>query len=63
MKATARTQTEQTREECKMNRQDFFEWLDTIIDKGNSDWELVEDFADGNIWVRFTNIEEDEDND
>lgn len=46
-----------------MNRQDFFEWLDTIIDKGNSDWELVEDFADGNIWVRFTNIEEDEDND
>ena len=44
-----------------MNRQDFFEWLDTIIDKGNSDWEIVEDFADGNIWVRFTNIEEDED--
>jgi len=47
-----------------MNRQDFFDWLDTIIDKGNSDWEIIEDFADGNIWIKFTNIEEeDEDND
>ena len=46
-----------------MNRQDFFEWLDTIIDKGNSDWQIVEDFSDGNIWIRFTNIGEGEDND
>jgi hypothetical protein len=64
MKDTVRTQIEQTKEEYKMNRQDFFDWLDTIIDKGNSDWEIIEDFADGNIWIKFTNIEEeDEDND
>lgn len=43
-----------------MSRSEFFEWLDTIIDKGNSDWEVVEDFGDGNIWIRFTNIEEEE---
>lgn len=24
-----------------MSRSEFFEWLDTIIDKGNSDWERV----------------------
>ena len=43
-----------------MQREDFFNWLDTIIDKGNSDWDVVEDFADGTIWIRFNNIEEGE---
>ena len=43
-----------------MNREDFFNWLDTIIDKGNSDWEVIEDFADGNIWIKFNNIVEKE---
>jgi len=46
--------------ERSMKREDFFNWLDTIIDKGNSDWYLVEDFGDGDIWIRFTNIEEGE---
>ena len=41
-----------------MDREDFFNWLDTIIDNGNSDWEVVEDFEDGNIWIKFNNIEE-----
>jgi hypothetical protein len=59
MTVTVRIQIEQTKEEHKMNRQDFFEWLDTIIDKGYSDWEIVEDFADGNILIKFTNIEEE----
>ena len=45
----------------RMKREDFFNWLDTIIDKGNSDWEVVEDFADGNIWIKFNNILEEED--
>jgi len=44
-----------------MERKDFFDWLDTIIDEGNSDWFLVEDFGDGNIWVNFNNIEGEED--
>jgi hypothetical protein len=43
-----------------MERDDFFKWLDTIIDKGNSDWEIIEDFADGNIWIRFSKIAETE---
>jgi hypothetical protein len=43
-----------------MNREDFFNWLDTIIEEGDSDWEVVEDFADGNIWIKFINIEEGE---
>jgi len=43
-----------------MKRQDFFNWLDTIIEEGNSDWEVVEDFADGNLWIKFNNIEEEE---
>ena len=43
-----------------MNREDFFNWLDTIIDNGNSDWEVIEDFGDGNIWIKFSNIEEGE---
>lgn len=47
--------------DLNMDRAAFFEWLDTIIDEGNSDWEVVEDFADGNIWIRFTNIKENED--
>ena len=38
----------------------FFNWLDTIIDNGNSDWYLVEDFGDGDVRIRFTNIEEEE---
>jgi hypothetical protein len=42
-----------------MNREDFFNWLDTILDNGNSDWEVVEDFGDGNIWIRFTNVLEE----
>ena len=46
--------------DLNMDRAGFFEWLDTLIDKGNSNWEVVEDFADGNIWIRFTNIEENE---
>ena len=44
--------------EKRMKRKDFFNWLDTIIDEGDSDWEVVEDFADGVIYVRFKNIEE-----
>jgi hypothetical protein len=44
--------------DLNMDREVFFEWLDTLIDKGNSDWEVIEDFADGNIWIRFTNIQE-----
>jgi len=43
-----------------MKREDFFNWLDTIIDNGNSDWYLVEDFGDGDVRIRFTNIEEEE---
>ena len=43
-----------------MEREDFFTWLDTIIDKGNSDWEIIEDFADGNVWIKFSNIAETE---
>ena len=43
-----------------MNREDFFNWLDTIIDNGNSDWEVIEDFGDGNIWIKFSNIDEGE---
>jgi hypothetical protein len=45
-----------------MKREDFFEWLDTVIGKGNSDWEVVEDFGDGNVWIRFTNINDGEEN-
>ena len=41
-----------------MQREDFFNWLDTIIDKGNSDWDVVEDFSDGTIWIKFNNIED-----
>jgi hypothetical protein len=43
-----------------MKREDFFNWLDTIIEEGNTDWEVVEDFADGTLWIKFNNIEEDE---
>ena len=43
-----------------MKREDFFNWLDTIIDNGNSDWEVVEDFGDGSVWIKFNNIEEGE---
>ena len=43
-----------------MTRKEFFEWLDTIIDRGSSDWEVIEEFDDGNIWIRFNNIEEDD---
>ena len=43
-----------------MSRKEFFEWLDTILDKGSVDWELIEDFADGNIWIKFNNIQEEE---
>ena len=39
-----------------MNREDFFNWLD----EGDADWEVVEDFADGTLWIKFNNIEEDE---
>ena len=39
-----------------MTREDFYEWLDTIIEKGNSDWELVEDFEDGTIYISFKNV-------
>jgi hypothetical protein len=41
-----------------MEREDFFDWLDTIIEKGNSDWELVEDFGDGTLYIKFNNIED-----
>jgi hypothetical protein len=43
-----------------MKREDFFNWLDTIIEKGSTDWGVVEDFADGDIWIKFNNIEEEE---
>jgi hypothetical protein len=43
-----------------MKREDFFNWLDTIIEKVNTDWEVVEDFADGTLWIKFNNIKEDE---
>jgi hypothetical protein len=43
-----------------MKREDFFNWLDTIIEEGDTDWEVVEDFADGTLWIKFNNIEEDE---
>lgn len=43
-----------------MNRKDFFEWLDTIIDKANTDWEVIEDFGDGVLWIKFNNIEDEE---
>ena len=43
-----------------MKREDFFNWLDTIIEKGNTDWEVVEEFEGGDIWIKFNNIEEEE---
>jgi hypothetical protein len=43
-----------------MKREDFFNWLDTIADNGNSDWDVVEDFADGTLNIKFNNIEEDD---
>ena len=43
-----------------MKREDFFNWLDTIIEEGNTDWEVVEEFEDGTLWIKFSNIEEEE---
>ena len=43
-----------------MDKQDFFDWLDSIIDKGNADWELVESFETGHFLIRFSNICDDE---
>jgi hypothetical protein len=43
-----------------MTREEFFNWLETIHDNGHSDWEVIEDFSDGTLWIKFNNIEEDE---
>lgn len=40
-----------------MNREDFFKWLDTVVDQGIVDWEVAEDFADGTLLIRFTNTD------
>ena len=40
-----------------MTREDFFTWLDTVIDEGIVEWEVAEDFADGTLLIRFTNTD------
>jgi hypothetical protein len=44
-----------------MNKQEFIDWLDTIIPLGCSDWEIREEFDDGIILVAFENISDEED--
>lgn len=46
-----------------MNREEFIEWLDTIIDKSNVDWEIRHEFDDGTVMVAFmgVNLEDEED--
>lgn len=33
-----------------MTREDFFTWLDTVIDEGIVEWEVAEDFPH-KVWV------------
>ena len=50
-----------------MNRNEFFEWLDTIIERGDSDWfhrpDLMGDdeIENGYVCIAFSNISEEED--
>ncbi len=44
-----------------MNKQEFIDWLDTIISLGCSDWEIRDEFDDGTILVAFTNVSDDDD--
>ena len=43
-----------------MTKQEFRDWLDTIIPLGCSNWEIREEFEDGNILVAFTNVSDDD---
>ena len=45
----------------QMTKQEFIDWLDTIIPLGCSDWEIREEFDDGIILVAFENISDEED--
>jgi hypothetical protein len=44
-----------------MTKQEFIDWLDTVIHLGCSDWEIREEFDDGTILVAFENISDEED--
>ena len=45
----------------EMTKQEFIDWLDTVIPLGCSDWEIREEFDDGTILVAFTNVSDEED--
>ena len=40
-----------------MTREEFFKWLDTVIEQGIVAWEVAEDFADGTLLIRFNNTD------
>ena len=44
-----------------MTKEQFINWLDTIIDISTVDWEIRDEFEDGTILVAFVNVEPEED--
>ena len=44
-----------------MTREDFFEALWQMVKDTNVDYQVMDDDGEGGLYVRFTNIEEEDD--
>ena len=44
-----------------MTREDFFEALWKMVKDTNVDYQVMDDDGEGGLYVRFTNIEEEDD--